>query len=134
MPIYMDIHNVPGVEASNLAEAHRQDILIQEEYHCKCMTYWLDEARGVAFCLIDAPDKAMVTEMHRMSHGLVPNKIIEVKNELVESFLGRINDPEETEISDNGLKIFSESALRILLITENIDPVLLRHQLHKTVL
>jgi hypothetical protein len=49
MPIYMDIHNVPGVEASNLAEAHRQDILIQGKYHCKCMTYWLDEARGVAF-------------------------------------------------------------------------------------
>lgn len=127
MPIYMDIHHVPGAEALDLAEAHRKDILIQEEYRCTCMTYWLDVARGVAFCLIEAPHKGVVEEMHRKSHGLVPNKIIEVNNALVESFLGRIQDPEDAGISDNGLKVFSESAIRILLLTDITDPVLLRH-------
>jgi AraC-like DNA-binding protein len=129
MPIYMDIHHVPGVEAIDLAEAHRKDMLIQAQYQCKCMTYWVDLDRGVAFCLIEAPDKSTVEEMHRKSHGLVPNKIIEVKNELVESFLGRIHDPENATLSGNGLKVFSESALRILLVTDMIDPVLLRHKL-----
>jgi len=129
MPIYMDIHHVPGVEAIDLAEAHRKDMLIQAQYQCKCMTYWLDLNRGVAFCLIEAPDKSTVEEMHRKSHGLVPNKIIEVKNDLVESFLGRIHDPENAPVSDNGLKVFSETALRVLLVTDMTDPVLLRHEL-----
>jgi AraC-like DNA-binding protein len=129
MPIYMDIHHVPGIEAIDAAEAHRKDMLIQEEHQCKCMTYWIDVNRGVVFCLIEAPDKSTVEEMHRNSHGLVPNKIIEVKNELVESFLGRIHDPEDAVISGNGLKVFSESALRVLLVTHMTDPVLLRHEL-----
>src|SRR5580692_3151858 len=129
MPIYMDIHHVPGIEAIDLAEAHRKDMLIQAQYQCKCMTYWVDLDRGVAFCLIEAPDKSTVEEMHRKSHGLVPNKIIEVKNDLVESFLGRIHDPEDAAISGSGLKVFSETALRVLLVTDMTDPVLLRNEL-----
>ena len=129
MPIYMDIHHVPGAEALDLAEAHRKDILLQNEYHCKCMTYWLDETRGSAFCLIEGPDKSAVEELHRKAHGFIPFKLIEVKNEVVESFLGRIRDPEETSISDNGLKVFSDPAFRILLVTDITDPVLLRHKL-----
>jgi AraC-like DNA-binding protein len=129
MPIYMDIHLVPGLEALDAAEAHRKDMMIQDDYKCKAMTYWIDETRGVAFCLIEGPDKTGVEEMHRHSHGLIPHKIIEVKNELVESFLGRINDPEEVEISDTGLKVINESAFRILLVTDMVDPVLLRHKL-----
>jgi AraC-like DNA-binding protein len=129
MPIYMDIHNVPGVEALDVAEAHRKDMLLQHKYHCTCMTYWIDEKKGLAFCLIEAPDQSMVEEMHRQAHGLVPSKVIEVKTEVVESFLGRIQDPEETAISDTGLKVFSESAFRFLLVTDSIDPVLLQHEL-----
>jgi AraC-like DNA-binding protein len=125
----MDIHMIPGVGAIDVAEAHQKDVLIQQAHHCKCMTYWVDEARGVVFCLIDAPDKPTVEEMHRKAHGLIPHKIIDVKNEVVESFLGRIHDPENAEISDHGLKVFSDSAFRILLITEVSDPVLLRHQM-----
>jgi AraC-like DNA-binding protein len=125
----MDIHMVPGVGAIDVAEAHLKDMQIQQAYHCKCMTYWVDEARGVVFCLIDAPDKSTVEEMHRKAHGLIPNKIIDVKNEVVESFLGRIHDPENLEITNHGLKVFSDSAFRVLLITEASDAVLLRHRL-----
>jgi AraC-like DNA-binding protein len=131
MPIYMDIHQVPGAAALDLAEAHRKDMARQNDYRCKCITYWLDEIRGNAFCLIEAPDESSVVEMHRHSHGLIPNKIIEVKNELVESFLGRIHDPENATISDNGLKVFSDSAFRFIMVTDIIDPVLLRYSLGK---
>jgi AraC-like DNA-binding protein len=129
MPIFMDIHQVPGIEALDAAEAHRKDILIQDEYHCKCLTYWIDEARGVAFCLIEAPDDQIVAELHKNSHGLIPSKIIEVENGIVESFLGRIHDPQGVKPSDNGLKVFSDSAFRILITTEIIDPILLRFKL-----
>lgn len=129
MPIYMDVHIVPGVKAKNVAEAHRQDLLHQEEYGCKCMTYWIDETRESIFCLIEAPDKDAVKEMHRKAHGLIPNKIIEVSSSLVQSFLGRIYDPEEAELTNDGLKVFSDPSFRILLVTKTTDPVLLQHQL-----
>src|SRR5215467_4676853 len=108
MPIYMDVHLVPGVKAKDVAEAHRKDLLHQEEYNCKCMTYWIDEQRESIFCLIEAPEKSVVEELHRKAHGLIPNKIIEVNNNLVESFLGRIYDPSEAELTDDGLKVFTD--------------------------
>ena len=129
MPIYMDVHIVPGVKAKDVAEAHSKDLLHQVEHGCKCMTYWIDEERESIFCLIEAPDKQAVEEMHSKAHGLIPNKIIEVNSTLVTSFLGRIYDPEAVEISDDGLKVFSDPSFRILLVTKTTDPNLLRYQL-----
>lgn len=125
----MDVHIVPGVKAKDVAEAHRKDLLHQAEHECKCMTYWIDEQRENIFCLIEAPDKQAVEEMHRQAHGLVPNKIIEVSNDLVESFLGRIYDPGDAKTTEDGLKIFHDPSYRILLVTKITDPVLLQHKL-----
>src|SRR5580700_7466279 len=129
MPIYMDVHIVPGVKAKNVAEAHQKDLIAQAEYGCKCMTYWIDEERGNIFCLVEAPDKMAVEVMHGKAHGLIPNKIIEVKSDLVESFLGRIYDPEDSQITEDGLKVFHDPSFRILLFTRTIDPILLKHKL-----
>ena len=128
MPIYMDVHIVPGVKAKDVAEAHRKDLLHQDEHHCKCMTYWIDEERENIFCLIEAPNKDAVVEMHNKAHGLVPNKVIEVRSELVESFLGRIYDPEDAKTTNDGLKVFSDPSFRVLLVTRITDPVLLQHK------
>lgn len=129
MPIYMDVHIVPGVKAKDVAEAHRKDLLHQHEYGCNCMTYWIDEDRETIFCLIDAADKDAVKEMHSKAHGMVPNKIIEVSSSIVESFLGRIYDPEDAKTGTDGLKIFSDPSFRVLLVTKMMDSVLLQHQL-----
>ena len=129
MPIYMDVHLVPGVKAGDVAKAHTKDLLRQEEYGCKAMTYWVDEERESIFCLIEAPDKEAVKEMHRSAHGLIPHKIIEVERSLVNSFLGRMYDPDSAEISEDGLKVFSDPSFRILLVTKCTDPYLLRHRL-----
>jgi len=129
MPIYMDVHIVPGVRAKDVAQAHRQDLLHQDEHGCICMTYWIDEEREKIFCLIDAPTKGAVEELHNKAHGMIPNKIIEVSSDLVESFLGRIYDPPEAQTSDDGLKVFSDSSFRILLVTKITDPVLLQYKL-----
>lgn len=131
MPIYMDVHIVPGVKAGSVAAAHHQDLLHQADFGCKCMTYWIDEVRESVFCLIEAPDKDAVKEMHRKAHGLVPHKIIEVSSSVVQAFLGRIFDPEEAEITTEGLKVFADPSFRILLVTKNEDPLLLQHSLGK---
>jgi AraC-like DNA-binding protein len=129
MPIYMDVHNVPGVTAQDVAEAHLRDLVHQDEHGCKCMTYWIDEARENIFCLVEAPTMENVEEMHRKAHGLIPNKLIEVSSNIVESFLGRIYDPGEARINDAGLKVFSDSAFRVLLVTKTKDPALLKREL-----
>jgi len=129
MPIYMDVHIVPGVKAKEVADAHRKDLLHQDEHACKCMTYWIDEQRESIFCLIEAPDKDAVIAMHNKAHGLIPNKIVEVSSQVVESFLGRIYDPENAEVTSNGLKVFQDPSYRILVLVSHEDPVLLRYKL-----
>lgn len=128
MPIYMDVHIVPGVKAVDVAAAHRQDLLLQHEHGCKCMTYWIDEERESIFCLIEAPGKDEVIDMHNKAHGLIPNRIIEVNNNIVESFLGRIYDPENAVTTDDGLSVFHDPSFRVLVIIEPEDPVILQHR------
>lgn len=127
MPLYMDVHIVPGVKARDVAQAHRSDLLIQEEHQCNCITYWIDEDRGTIFCLIEAPSKEAVNHMHGQAHGLIPNKIIEVNSNLVGSFLGRIYDPANAEVAD-GLKIINDPSFRILLLIKMADQALLKHR------
>jgi len=125
----MDLHIVPGVKAKDVAQAHQLDLALEEEYQCKCMTYWIDESRGHIFCLIDAPSRSVVEELHSKAHGLIPNRVIEVETALVESFLGRITDPEEATMTEDGLKLINDSSFRFLLTIKMNDHALVSHQL-----
>ena len=132
MPIFMDLHIAPGVTAREVAEAHLLDVKIQDKYSCKAMTYWLDPEKGCVFCLIEAPDKESVREMHAQAHGLIPNEIILVNTDLVKAFLGRIQDPENaTRLPESDIKVFSDSAFRILMTTKTTDTRLLQYGLGK---
>ena len=132
MPIFMDLHIAPGVSPKEVAEAHILDVMIQHKYGCKAMTYWIDEDKGCVFCLIEAPDKESVTALHEKSHGLIPHEIIQVNTDIVTAFLGRIKDPENAiEHVDSNLKVFSDPAFRVILVTKTLDARLLQHELGK---
>ena len=94
MPIFIDRHDLSGATAANVAEAHRKDLEVQDRYGVKFLTYWFDERRGTAFCLVDAPDKDTAHCVHCEAHGLIASEIVEVALSAVEAFLGRIQDPE----------------------------------------
>lgn len=128
MPIYMDLHITPGVTARQVAEAHLLDVKIQHHYLCKAMTYWLDEDKGCVFCLIDAPDKESVRQMHEKAHGLIPHQIIEVNIDVVKAFLGRIQDPEGAKQEGN-VTVFSDPAFRIIVMVQTTDARLLSYTL-----
>ena len=91
MPLYMDRHNIPGLTVRDAANAHSKDLEIEEHYGCRFITYWVDEERGNVFCLIQSPNKQVVSEVHNKAHGLIPHDIIEVDGSVVKAFLGRIN-------------------------------------------
>lgn len=94
MAIFMDRHDMKGVTAAEIADAHRKDLEIQDQYGVKFLTYWFDEERGTTFCLVEAPDKHTAQCVHREAHGHVAGEIVEVALSAVEAFLGRIQDPE----------------------------------------
>lgn len=113
----MDRHDVPDtVTAETLAQIHQEDLKIEHKFSCKGFTYWYDDMQKTAFCLIEAPNKEAIEDMHRQAHGDVPNRIIEVNPNIVESFLGRISDPEKTQ--DSELNIIDDPAFRVIMVIE----------------
>lgn len=117
MPIYMDRHDVSeAVTAEIVAQLHHEDLKIQHKFKCRGLTYWFDDVRKTAFCLVEAPNKEAIQLMHDKAHGEVPHRIIEVDNALVESFLGRIEDPEKSQ--DISLNIINDPAFRVLMVIE----------------
>ena len=119
MPIYMDRHDIKDTNATEVAEAHKKDLAIQDKYGCKALTYWFDEENGTTFCLIEAPRKQALEQMHQEAHGDVPNNIIEVNPEAVKAFLGRIEDPPaaaETPLNDSAFRtiLFTDMPLSVL--------------------
>ena len=78
MPLFMDVHNVPGVKADDVAKAHQADLEIQAEHGVDYKSYWVDEANGKIFCLVDAPNPDAANTVHREAHGLVADEIHEV--------------------------------------------------------
>ena len=80
MPLFMDVHEqLPdGATALDVAGAHQADLAIQEQYGVNYRQYWVDEANGKAFCLVEAPDADTAITVHREAHGLVADKIYEV--------------------------------------------------------
>lgn len=111
----MDRHDVPEtITAEDIAQLHKEDLKIQDKFDCKVLTYWFDEKRKNAFCLMEAPDASAIHELHKQAHGEVPNRIIEVDANIVESFLGRIQDPKKEK--NETLNIIREGAFRIIMV------------------
>ncbi|HEY8555718.1 MAG TPA: DUF4242 domain-containing protein [Actinomycetes bacterium] len=81
MPLFMDIHeHLPeGATAADVADAHSADLRVQADYEVHYLKYWVDDAAGKVFCLVDAPDPESAARVHREAHGLVADRIFPVK-------------------------------------------------------
>jgi hypothetical protein len=80
MPLYMDHHRgVEGLTAEAVADAHRKDEEVQDEYGVTYHRYWFNEETGEVFCLPEAPNKEAAVAVHRKAHGLMADEITEVK-------------------------------------------------------
>jgi hypothetical protein len=75
MATFMDVHNIEGgVSAADVAGAHAADVAIQAAHGVTYRSYWVDEAAGKIFCLVDAPDAEAANTVHREAHGLVADE------------------------------------------------------------
>ncbi|MBI5031354.1 MAG: DUF4242 domain-containing protein [Chloroflexi bacterium] len=80
MPLYLDVHShVEGLTVDAAKGAHAHDGHVQVKHGVKYLKYWFNETMGKVFCLGEAPNKEAAIAVHRESHGLVADDIVEVQ-------------------------------------------------------
>ncbi len=80
MPMFLDIHRgMDHLTAEVARGAHEEDVKVRDKYGVKFIKYWFSEKDGIVFCLSEAPNKDATVNVHRNSHGLMPDEIVEVK-------------------------------------------------------
>ena len=80
MALFMDVHRLGNpVTMDDVAKAHQADLATQTPYDVNYLRYWVDEAKGQVFCLVEAPDAEAAHTVHREAHGLVADSIYQVQ-------------------------------------------------------
>lgn len=80
MPLFMDVHEIAGgVAMDDVAKAHLADLQTQSAHDVRYLRYWVDEATGRVFCLVEAPSAQAATAVHQEAHGLVADQIFQVQ-------------------------------------------------------
>jgi len=126
MPVYMDRHYIEGATRHAVADAHQKDLALQDKYPVKFLTYWFDEMRCTAFCLIEAPNREIIEQAHNEAHGSVPNEVLEVDPNVVDAFLGRIKDPAPMDTSPGKAgEIPIDPGFRAIMFTDLKDSTLM---------
>ena len=79
--LYLDVHQLGEgkVTAADVAGAHQKDLAVQGKYGVNLINYWVDEKTGTVMCLAQAPDSTALINTHREAHGLIPLKVVKVK-------------------------------------------------------
>src|ERR1044071_7822616 len=78
--LFIDVHQLqPGkVKYADVAEAHKKDLAIQGKYGVNFIKYWVDENKGLVYCLSSSADSASIAKTHAEAHGLVPSYVYDV--------------------------------------------------------
>ena len=130
MPLYMDIHEVPGgVSAEDVAKAHAEDVKIEHKYGVHYHKYWVNEKAGKIFCLCHAPNAEAAIQVHREAHGMVADKVIEIQPELAEGFLGGVEVNEAGAALVPGASNERDPGIRTVLFTDIVDSTTLTQSL-----
>ncbi len=88
MPVFIDIHDAPGVMPDDVARAHLLDLHIQSHHGVDYVKYWVNEKQGKIFCMCNAPTAEAADAVHREAHGMTAARIMELTPEVAEAFLG----------------------------------------------
>ena len=75
--LYIDVHQLtPGkVTYEAVAGAHAKDLAVENKYNVQFLKYWVDEQKGLVYCLSSAADSAGIRKTHAEAHGLLPDHI-----------------------------------------------------------
>ena len=85
MPVYMDRHYIEGA-LDTPSQMRTRRTGASDRYQVKFLTYWFDEMRSTAFCLVEAPNRQAIEHAHDEAHGSIPNEVLEVDPAVVDAF------------------------------------------------
>lgn len=130
MPLYMDIHNIAGVSADEVADAHLRDHQLQEKYGVNYFKYWFNKDAGKLFCICEAPDTDTAVRVHKEAHGHLAEKLIEIEPDMVEAFLGggKVHSCGATLLPGDNSDT-RDPAIRTILFTDIVDSTALTQSL-----
>lgn len=86
--LFMDVHDLDAVTAAAVADAHRKDLAIQDQFGVNFVRYWVDEVNAKVYCLAEADDAGSISAAHEHAHGLVPQNVHEVSEGAAASSIG----------------------------------------------
>jgi hypothetical protein len=91
--LFIDVHQLePGkVKYEAVAGAHAKDIATEEKYGVQFLKYWVDENKGLVYCLSSAPDSTSIRSTHAEAHGMLPDHIYEVTEGTEAALKGKQN-------------------------------------------
>ena len=80
--LFLDVHQLtPGkVKYEDVAAAHIKDLAAEKKHGVHFIKYWVNEEKGLVYCLASANDSAAVTETHAEAHGLLPDRVYKVSD------------------------------------------------------
>ena len=78
--LFIDVHQLePGkVTYEAVANAHAKDLAVEKKYGVDFIKYWVDEDKGLVYCLSSSRDTQSIIQTHAEAHGLLPDHIYEV--------------------------------------------------------
>ena len=89
MPLFMDFHKIENITLDAVRMAHSADEAIQDRYGVKYLQFWVNEAAGSVFCLVEGPDAATCELVHQLAHGNLPCALTEVETGFYEKLMGK---------------------------------------------
>jgi hypothetical protein len=80
--LYIDVHQLdPGkVKYEDVAKAHLKDLSVEKKYGVDFLKFWVDESKGLVYCLSSASDSQSIRKTHAEAHGLLPEYIYKVND------------------------------------------------------
>lgn len=79
MPLFMDVHTLSGeVRVDDVVQARLADLRTQPAYGVHYLRYWVSEADGKVFCLVEAPSAIAAATVHLEAHGGVAQELFAV--------------------------------------------------------
>lgn len=78
--LFIDVHQLePGkVKFEDVATAHARDLAVEKNYGVHFLKYWVDEEKGLIYCLSSSSDSGSIRKAHAEAHGLLPAYTLEV--------------------------------------------------------
>jgi len=127
MALFMDLHiSASGdIPIDELIEKHKADLACQQKYGVKFKSFWVNQEKGMVFCLMEGPDKQSCMNVHQQAHGDTGCNIIEVNPGDFDKFLAG-SMPNAYDIAESREGIM-DNAYRTILRYEVINPVHHRH-------